>query len=56
MLTCVKNSGFGASLALYPNLIRFMSVFPLFNLVDIKEDKLNKFSVKDRAKFLVQFY
>ena len=56
MLTCVKNSGYGASYALYPNLIKFMSVFPLFNFIDIKDDKLNKFNIKDRAKFLTQFY
>jgi len=56
MLSCVKNSGFGASLTMYPNLLKFLSVFPLFHLQGFEDDKLNKFSVKDRAKFLVQFY
>lgn len=53
MLTCVKNSGYGASYALYPNLIKFVSVFPVFQLTDFKTDKLNNFNEKDRAKFLV---
>ena len=25
-------------------------------MAEIKEDKLNKYSIKDRAKFIVQFY
>ena len=56
MLACVKNAGYGASTALYQNLTKFVSVFPLFSLVDFADDKLNKFGLKDRAKFLVQFY
>ena len=31
MLACVKNSAFGAANALYPNLVKFVSVFPLFH-------------------------
>jgi len=56
LMTCLKNSGYGANFGLYPNLVKFTSVFPLFQLVDFKDDKNNKFSVKDRAKFLTQFY
>ena len=52
----LKNSGFGAAMTLYPNLLKFVSIFPVFQLAEIKDDKLNKYSVKDRAKFMVQFY
>lgn len=55
MLACVKNAGYGASTSIFPNLVKFVSVFPLFNLVDFQDDKLNKFNLKDRAKFLTQF-
>mmetsp|Transcript_1951 Transcript_1951/g.2844 ORF Transcript_1951/g.2844 Transcript_1951/m.2844 type:complete len:255 (-) Transcript_1951:3775-4539(-) len=56
LMTCLKNAGFGATYALFPNLVKFVSVFPLFKLVDFTEDKSNKYSVKDRAKFIVQFF
>ena len=56
LLTCLKNCGFGATSAVYPNLVKFLSVFPLFQLLDFKDDKNNKFSIKDRAKFLTTFY
>lgn len=56
LMACLKNAAYGASYGLYPNLVKFTSVFPLFQLVDFKDDKLNKFSLKDRAKFLTQFY
>jgi hypothetical protein len=36
--------------------LKFVSVYPLFRLVDFEDDKLNKFSVKDRAKFIVQLF
>ena len=55
-MTLLKNSAFGAALTLYPNLLKFVSVFPVFQLAEINDDKLNKYSVKDRAKFMVQFY
>lgn len=56
ILACLKNCGFGASFSVYPNLVKFLSVFPMFHLVDFKDDKNNKFALKDRAKFLTQFY
>ena len=56
LLTTLKNCGFGASFVVYPNLVKFVSVFPLFHFLDFKDDKVNKFSIKDRAKFLLQFY
>ena len=56
LLSCIKNSAFGATYALYPNMVRFVSVFPLFKLADFQDDKNNKFSLKDRSKFLTQFY
>ena len=52
LLTCIKNSAFGATYALYPNIVRFVSVFPLFKLAEFQDDKNNKFSLKDRSKFL----
>jgi hypothetical protein len=52
IMDCLKNSGFGAAYALYPNIVKFVSVFPLFQLIDIKEDKNNKYTLKDRAKFM----
>lgn len=55
-MTCLKNSGFGAASSLYQNLIKFVSVFPVFHLHNFKDDKANKFTVKDRANFLTQFY
>lgn len=47
LMTCLKNAGFGATFSLYPNLVKFSSVFPMFQL---GED--SKFSLKDRAKFV----
>ena len=52
LMACLKNAGYGASFGLYPNLVKFTSVFPLFQLVDFPDDKANKFNIKDRAKFL----
>ena len=54
LMSCIKNSAFGASYALYPNLVKFVSVFPIFHVVNF--DASHKFSEKDRAKFLTQFY
>jgi hypothetical protein len=50
LMTCIKNGAYGATYALYPNLVKFVSIFPIFHLVDI--DASLKFSEKDRAKFL----
>ena len=56
LMSCIKNAAFGATFAFYPNVVRFVSAFPLFHLADIQDDKNNKFGLKDRAKFITQFY
>jgi hypothetical protein len=48
----LKASGFGSPSALYDNFVKFVSIFPLYHLVDYKEDKLNKASFKERASLL----
>ena len=51
-MNCLKNAGFGASHSLYSNLVKFVSVFPIFKIGDTTDDKINKFSLKDKANFL----
>jgi hypothetical protein len=34
LMNCLKNAGFGASHSLYGNLVKFVSVFPIFKLVE----------------------
>lgn len=55
-MNCLKNAAFGASHSLYGNLVKFVSVFPIFKIGELTDDKLNKFSVKDKANFISQFY
>lgn len=38
LLSCLKNSGFGATFAFYPNIVRFVSVFPLFHFFDFSDN------------------
>ena len=39
---CLKEAAYGAPIALYQNFVKFVSVCPLFQLKEIKEDKLIK--------------
>ena len=48
----LKTSAFGAPTALYENFVKFVSIFPLYHLIDYKEDKLNKASFKERCNLL----
>ena len=49
---CLKEAAYGAPIALYQNFVKFVSVCPLFQLKEIKEDKLNKASFKERCNLL----
>lgn len=51
-MLALKSSGFGAPSALYENFVKFVSTFPLFHVVDFKDDKLNKTSFKERCNLL----
>ena len=48
----LKASAFGSPTALYDNFVKFVSIFPLYQLVDYHEDKLNKASFKERCNLL----
>ena len=52
----LKASGFGSPTALYDNLVKFVSIFPLYHLVDYTEDKLNKASFKERCNLIRELF
>lgn len=52
LYTCLKASAFGSPAALYENFVKFVSIFPLYHMVDYTEDKTNKASFKERASLV----
>jgi hypothetical protein len=52
LYSSLKGSGFGSPSALYENFVKFVSIFPLYHLIDYNEDKLNKASFKERCNLL----
>jgi hypothetical protein len=49
---CLKEAAFGAPVALYQNFVKFVSVCPLYQLKEFKDDKLNKASFKERCNLI----
>lgn len=49
---CLKEAAFGAPVALYQNFVKFVSVCPIYQLKEFKDDKLNKASFKERCNLI----
>jgi hypothetical protein len=45
-------SAFGSPAALYENFLKFVSIFPLYHMLDYTEDKTNKASFEERASLV----